>query len=110
MERESIESVINSAIITAFTIAAALIWKDVIVEVIEIFFPQEALFYKFAAAIASIFLVVIIILIIMKTEDEASKIIKDLRKISKTKRKKILKEIAKEAEKVEEPEKETPVI
>lgn len=106
MEKTSIEGVINSSIITAFTIAAALIWKDVIVEVIEIFFPQEALFYKFIAAIIATLLVVFIVLIIMKTEDEANKIIKDLRKISKTKRKKILKEITKEIEKTEEPKKE----
>ena len=41
VKKVSIEGIVSTSIVTAFTIAAALIWKDVIVEIIEIFFPSS---------------------------------------------------------------------
>jgi len=71
MDGISVGGIVKTSIVTAFMIAAALIWKDFISEAIEIFFPQEVLFYKFIAAIIATIFVIIAIYIILKTEEEA---------------------------------------
>jgi hypothetical protein len=73
----SVKDVIKSSIITAFTIAAALIWKDVIVEFIAIIVPPgEELFYKFIAAVIATIFAAIAIYLIMKAESETEFVIK----------------------------------
>ena len=80
MAKVSTKDVINSSIITAFTIAAALIWKDVITELINIIIPQTGqLFSQLIAAILATIFVIIAIYIILKTEDEAETVVKKLR-------------------------------
>jgi hypothetical protein len=73
----SIGSIVKTSIVTAFTIAAALIWKEVIIEGIEKFFPSGDIFYYkiIAAAIATV-IVVIVIYVILKTEEEAEVVVK----------------------------------
>lgn len=79
MAEASIESIIKTSIITAFTITVALIWKDVITEIIELIIPSGSeLFYKFIAAIIATLLVIIVIYIILETEYGAKKILKKL--------------------------------
>jgi hypothetical protein len=73
MVKTSIRGIVHTSIVTAFTITAAFIWKDVITEFIEVFIPAESkLFYKFVAAIIATFLVVIAIYTILRTEEEAA--------------------------------------
>ena len=72
MVKTTIESIITTSIITAFTIAAALIWKDVIIGVIELFLPtSDELLYKLVAAILATIFVIIAIYLILKTEYKA---------------------------------------
>lgn len=72
MRPTSIKKIINTSLISAFTIAAALIWKDVIIEGISIFFPsQDQFVIKLLVAIIATVLIVVSIYTIMKTESEA---------------------------------------
>ena len=79
MSKTSVQSIIQTAIISAFTIAAALIWKDVIVEFIELVVPSGALLYKLVAAIFATGIAIVAILIILNTESEAEVVIKRIR-------------------------------
>lgn len=81
MPKITVSNIIQTSIVTAFTIAAALIWKDVIVEFIEFIYPsQGALLYKFIAAILATVFVVIAIYAVLETESEADKVIRKIRK------------------------------
>ena len=81
MPKITISNIIQTSIVTAFTIAAALIWKDVIIEFIDLVFPSEgALFYKFLAAILASVLVVLAIYAILQTESEADKMFRKMKK------------------------------
>jgi hypothetical protein len=80
----SIGGIIKTSIVTAFTIAAALIWKDVITETInKIIPPGDRLVFKFIAAILVTILVVIAIFVILKTESSAENIFRRFRKRGK---------------------------
>ncbi len=77
MSNASVKSIINASIVSAFTIAAALIWKDVITGFIDLFVPPgEELFFKFVAAAIATLLVIVAIYILLKTESKAGSIIK----------------------------------
>ena len=81
MKKTSVQSIIQTAIISAFTIATALIWKDVITGFIDVVLPhQSALLYKFIAAILATMMVVIAIMVILRTETEAEVVIKKIKK------------------------------
>lgn len=81
MEKVTISWIIKTSIITAFTIAAALIWKDVITDFINLLVqPGEELFYKFIAAVLATIFVVVAIYIILKTESETKFFIRKLRR------------------------------
>ena len=76
MTRVTISGIVKTSIVTAFTIAAAFIWKDVITEVIDLFVPTgEQLFYRFIAAIIATIFVIIAIYVVLKTEAEAEYLI-----------------------------------
>lgn len=81
----TIGGIVTTSIISAFTIAAALIWKDVIDGVIKLIFPADQLLLKFIAAILATILVVVFIYIILMAESE-TKIV--LRRFKLGKRKK----------------------
>jgi uncharacterized protein YacL len=72
-------NVIKGALITAFSLAAALIWRDVILEFSLVFFPNT-IYYKIIAAIIATILAVIAIWIVVKTENEAEYYITKLTK------------------------------
>ncbi len=84
MAKTTIGSIIQSSIVTAFVIAAALIWKDVISEAIEsIIPPGERLTYNFIAAVIATVFVVISIYIILKAEKETEVVLRRLKKRKK---------------------------
>jgi hypothetical protein len=71
-----IADIIKTSLITAFTIAAALIWKDVIIEIIEVLVPPaEELFYKILTALIATFFIIIAIYLTVKTESEAETLV-----------------------------------
>jgi len=65
---------IKSALVTAFTLAVALIWKDVIIDAINAIVPApQELFYNFLAAfIATVVLIIVIYIIQRESEAEAA--------------------------------------
>ncbi|MBR9704383.1 hypothetical protein GOV12_03155 [Candidatus Pacearchaeota archaeon] len=68
----TVSSIIKTSVVTAFTLTAAFIWKDVILEIVELLFPsQNQLFFKFLVAIITTVFVILAIYIFLKTEREA---------------------------------------
>ena len=83
-ERVTISWIVNTSIITAFSIAAALIWKDVIIDFINVIVPpSEQLFYKFLAAVIATLIVIIAIYSILRAESTAERILRLIRKRNK---------------------------
>ncbi len=80
------KTIIQTAIVTAFTIAAALIWRDAIIEIIEQLVPPgEEVFYKIVAALIATVVAIIAIYLFVKTEEEAEYVLKKLKKLRKPK-------------------------
>ena len=103
MAKQDINQVIKTMTVTAFTIATAFIWKDVILDTIDAFVPPgEDLFYKFIVAVIATIMVLIAVYVLLKTENEAEYLLKRLmkRKDIKEEVKKIKRE-KKEREKKE---------
>ena len=79
MPKLSISHVIQTSIVTAITLTAALVWKDILIELIELFVPPEReLLYKIIAVTIITALLIVAIYPLLKTESEAEKIIKKL--------------------------------
>ena len=77
----SIRHIVQTSIVTAFIIAAALIWKDFFDEIFKIIFPAtDQVFYKFLGAVFSTLLVIIAIYLTLKTEEEAEYVVKIFKK------------------------------
>ncbi|MGV8152547.1 MAG: DUF5654 family protein [Candidatus Nanoarchaeia archaeon] len=75
-KESSLNSIIQSAIISAFTIAAALIWKDIIIEIVEIFFPEKSqILFKFLIASIATAILIIVLYLILRTEKEAESVL-----------------------------------
>ncbi|MFH1256764.1 MAG: DUF5654 family protein [Candidatus Diapherotrites archaeon] len=76
----SFGGIVKTSLVTAFTIAVALIWKDFIVEVIALLVPPgEEVLYKFIAAVLSTAAVIIAIYLVLETESEAETLVKKIR-------------------------------
>lgn len=106
----TLDHIIKTVVLSAFTIATALIWKEVITETIQLFVsPGGELFYKYLIAIISTILVITAVYLILKTENEAENILNKLmkKKTIKAEIKKIKKEEKekqkKENEKIKKP-------
>lgn len=99
MGKVTIGGIVKTSIVTGFTIAAALIWKDIFTEIVEMIFPQEVLFYKFIAAIIATLFVILAIYLTLRTEQSAEDMVRAIKNMNKEKRRKILREIKKEKEK-----------
>jgi hypothetical protein len=80
MSKNYIHHTIKTAILSAFTIAAALIWKDVIEEAIRFFMPDNQFITRLGVAVFATIIVIIIIYIILKTDSEAKALIRNLNK------------------------------
>ena len=84
-----ISHIIKTSVVTAFTIATAFIWKDVIIELIEVVVPAgQELFSKFIAASLATLIVVGLIYLFLQTEYEVEFL---MRKIKKPKEEKKVK-------------------
>ena len=89
MAELSLRTIIKTSVISSFSFAAALIWRDVIIEAIETLFPtNEQLLYKLIVAVLATIIVIIAIYVIIKTEDEAAYLYKTYTKRHKKKKKK----------------------
>ena len=67
---------VETALVTAFVIATAFIWKDVILNTINQFVPAgEELFYQFLTATIATIVLIIAVYLIFKTEEEAEFVI-----------------------------------
>lgn len=81
MSNQNIRVRVEQAVIYGFTLVVAFFWKDVIEEFIEVIVPPgEALFAKFTAAIIATILVVVLIYIILRSEKQAEKMFKQIKK------------------------------
>lgn len=77
--KEHKEHIVRSAIVTAFTIAVALIWRDVIISAIEAFFPaKDELYAQFMTAIIATIVVIIAIKIFVRTEEKAEEMMEHM--------------------------------
>jgi hypothetical protein len=82
------KTTIHTALITAFTLTAALLWRDTIVAVIEYLVPpKEKVIYEFLVAIIATMILILAIYIIFKTESEARHLSKLIQKRKKLKKK-----------------------
>ena len=67
MSDQNIRFRIEQAVLTGFTLVVAFIWRDVIIEFIEVFVPPgEELLAKFITAILATVLVIIMIYTILR--------------------------------------------
>jgi len=90
--KSTAKETIHAALITAMTIAAALIWKDVVVAAIEILIPKsEVLFYQFLGAVFATVILIFAIFFLIKAEEEAEDVIEEVERYSERFRKKPVK-------------------
>lgn len=81
MSNVTIGGIIQTSIVTAFTIAAALIWKDVIEGTLKKLFPTgDLLIYQFLVAVLATIIVVIAIYLTLKAEAETEGVMKKWKK------------------------------
>lgn len=72
------DHIVRSSIVTAFTIAVALIWKDVITDAIEKLIPaRDELYAQFFAALAATILVIIAIKVFVRADEEVEHILEN---------------------------------
>lgn len=70
------DHVVRSAIVTAFTIAVALIWKDVITAAIEMLIPaRDELYAQFLAALGATILIILAIKLFVSADEKAEKVV-----------------------------------
>lgn len=72
-------NLIRSSIVTAFTIAVALIWKDVFTEAVNRFIPPaEHLTAQFVSAIIATALIILALKLFLSGEEKAEKVIEEM--------------------------------
>ncbi len=77
MSEVTIGGIIKTAIVSAFTIAAALIWKDVIIEIITMFVPvEQRFFYKLLVAIIATAMIIVIIYLLLEAQKETEVVLR----------------------------------
>lgn len=87
MAKITIGGIIKTSLVTGFTIATALIWKEVIVDAIHEFFPaKDLLLYEFLVAVLATIIIVVMIYLILKAEDETEIVLSHF--LTKTKKRK----------------------
>jgi len=76
----ALKRVIHTALISAVSIATALIWKDVIMNSIHTFIsPNQALFYEFLIAIIATGVLILALYLFLRTESQAEFVMKKLK-------------------------------
>lgn len=81
MSKITVKWIIQTSIVTAFTIAVALIWKDVFDELMQFLIPSGTkLFSKFIAAIIATLIAIVAIYLILEAESETESVFRKLKK------------------------------
>ena len=81
MKKTPIRRAVETSIITAFTIATAFIWRDVIIDFIRAIVPPgETLIYEFITAVAATIILAVATYFILKAEYEAAYMMRRFRK------------------------------
>jgi hypothetical protein len=71
-KRTEFEKILKTSVISAFTFAVALIWRDFFVVFVEHFVPQSnAIYYQLVFAILVTLIVAVAIYVFVRTEREA---------------------------------------
>lgn len=85
MTKITIGSIIKTSIVTAFTIATALIWKDVIINTIHYFVPvaEKQLFYELIVAVVATIIIIIVIYLVLEAQHETEIVWRNLKKRNK---------------------------
>ncbi len=86
MHRIALKTITKTIVVGAFTFAAALIWREFIVDVLNIFLPQGEILIDFIAAVIATIILIAFVYIFLKTEDEAEYVIKKINKKRKKKK------------------------
>ncbi|MBT4174359.1 hypothetical protein HOC80_04080 [archaeon] len=86
MHRIALKTITKTIVVGAFTFAAALIWREFIVDVLHLFFPEGEILGDFIAAVIATIILVGFVYIFLKTEEEAEYVIKKIRKSRKKKK------------------------
>ncbi len=86
----NILTLVKTSIVTAFTFATALIWKDALLKIIETYVPaQKEVQYVLVTAFIATVILIGLIYIFLQTEKEAEYVTNlVINKIKKTKKKK----------------------
>lgn len=80
MSGVSVQEIIATSVISAFTIATGLMWKDVIAGLIQLLVPlSEELFFQLLAASLATVVSVVAIYTILKTEHKAETAVKKIK-------------------------------
>tara|TARA_Y100000310_G_C20592852_1_gene768981 strand:+ start:756 stop:1040 length:285 start_codon:yes stop_codon:yes gene_type:complete len=68
----NLKTVIKTSLVTAFTFATALIWKDALLKIIETYVPaQQEIHYILITAFLATVILIALIIIFLQTEREA---------------------------------------
>lgn len=87
MVKITVHGVVKTAVVSALTFAAALIWRDFVADAISLVVPAgDQLFYKLMAAIIATVIVIVVIYIVLQTEHEAEVIFRRYKHNHKKKR------------------------
>ena len=86
MHRIALKTITKTIVVGAFTFAAALIWREFIVDVLNHFLPSGELLTDFLAAVIATVILIAFVYIFLKTEDEAEYVIKKINKRRKKKK------------------------
>lgn len=83
--RKELRNTVHTALITAFTIAAALIWKDVIVLFVRAILPRGGtLLAEFTSAIIATLLVLFAIAFVLIAEEEVEDVVEEVEEFAHT--------------------------
>jgi hypothetical protein len=78
-KRTEFEKILKTAIVSAFTFAVALIWRDFFVSFLEIFVPTgNAIYYELIFAIIATIFIIFMIYVFIRTEREAEYLLRKM--------------------------------
>ena len=87
MREIALKTITKTIIVGAFTFATALIWRDLIVDILEIVLPQEGLLIDLIAAIIATAVLILLVYIFLVTEEETEYVIRKIKKRARRKKK-----------------------
>lgn len=73
------DSIVHSSVVTAFTIAAALIWKDVFTEIVNaVLPPADHLLAQIVSALIATVLIILALKLFLSGEKKAEKVLEEV--------------------------------